>query len=610
VKKILVRFFAVIGAVVTFSFLIGSVSAWLLVSRKSPAAEAPANMVLELDLTLPVVEQPVRPLSLSVTSLLEEEESLALINIVRGLDRAKEDPRVKGIVARLGATQPSFVHAQEIRAALSRFREKDKFSYVFAPSYGGYGQGNRLFYLASAFENVWVQPAGTIGLTGLGIEAPFGKTALNKMGVSSDFLRRDEYKSVMENFTRDDFSAPVRANTESLLKNLEDQQVRGFSKSLRMEPRKIRDLMAKGPFTAPEAMNAGLITHIGYLDEMLDTVKLLATQYQPERRKRVPKPVRVSLNDYLSFEHNLPEPKATVAFINGSGLITDAPRGGPSRFAEDRIINTDDIVQAFADAAEDDEVKAILFRVDSPGGSPGASETIRHALVKARESKKPVFVSMGEVAASGGYWIAMNANHIIAEPGTITGSIGVVAGKFVFGGLWEKLGIKWDSMETSGNALMWSSRAPFSAQARERLNTLLDDTYKIFVANVAAARNIPMDKMPDIAKGRVWTGEQALKAGLVDELGGLSAAVMAIKKRLELEPTDTIALKTFPPPETPVSFALRLLRNFGIEGAMARGALGSWLKVKSAIGPVWDEIDQGSEAVSARVPAGILRAVR
>jgi len=119
-----------------------------------------------------------------------------------------------------------------------------------------------------------------------------------------------------------------------------------------------------------------------------------------------------------------------------------------------------------------------------------------------------------------------------------------------------------------------------------------------------------MDKMPDIAKGRVWTGEQALKAGLVDELGGLSAAVMAIKKRLELEPTDTIALKTFPPPETPVSFALRLLRNFGIEGAMARGALGSWLKVKSAIGPVWDEIDQGSEAVSARVPAGILRAVR
>ena len=609
-KKILVRIFATIGVIVTLSFTLGALGTWLAISGHGAKPKAPKNMVLQLDLSVPVVEQPAHGMSLSLASFLEEEESLTLLDIVRGLDRAKDDPHVKGIVARFGAYQPSFVHAQEIRAALARFREKGKFTYVFAPSYGSFGESNRLYYLASAFENIWLQPAGTVSLTGLGIEAPFGKTALNNIGVSTDFLRREEYKSVMENISRDDFSPPVRANMESMLKSLADQQAAGFAESLKLNDTKVRELMAGGPYTAPEALQAGLITHIGYADEMLDTAKLLATEYQSPKRKLVPSPKRVTLNEYLSYDSMLPEPKATVAFINGSGLITDAAPSGPSRLAEDRIINTDDIVQAFADAADDDEVEAILFRVDSPGGAPDASETIRHALVKAKESRKPIFVSMGEVAASGGYWIAMNADHIIAEPGTLTGSIGVVAGKFVLGGLWDKLGIKWDTMTTNDNALMWSSRTPFSPKARERLDALLDDTYKTFTSNVAAARKIPMDKMPDIAKGRVWTGEQALKVGLVDELGGLSTAVMAIKKRLGLEPTDTIALKTFPPPETPVSMAIKMLRNFGIEGAMVRQFFGAWHKVKSAAGPVWDELQPDMDPVSARVPAQVLRAVR
>lgn len=605
VVKILVRTFAVIGVIMTLSILIGaySVRHWLTTVPAPP--EAPANMVLDLDFTHPIVEKN-RELVLSLSALLQEEEEIPLFDIVRALERAKDDPRVKGVVARFGSEQPSLVHAQEIRAALLRFRQSGKFTYVFAPNYGSFGPGNRTYYLASAFENIWLQPVGTVGLTGLGIEAPFGKTALGNIGVHGDFLRREEYKSVMENVTRDEFSPAVRANMESMLKNLGEQEAKGIAENRNMDLPEVRELMAGGPYTAPEALNAELVTHIGYMDEMLKVAELLATDV---KSKAETAPVRVTPSTYLSFKTKAKKPKATIALINGLGLITDAPSSGPSRLAEDHIIDTEKLVKAFAEAAADKGVKAILFRVDSPGGSPSASESIRHALIKAKAAKKPVFVSMGEVAASGGYWISMDANHIVAEPGTITGSIGVVAGKFVLGDLWEKLGIKWDSLVTSDNAKLWSSLAPFSPHDRDRINALLDDTYQAFTKNVSVARKIPLEKISDIAKGRVWTGEQALKVGLVDELGGIETTVLALKKELKLAPTDPIALKQFPPPESPSTIALRLLRNIGFESAMVRAALGLLQKVITAAGPMWDEMED-TGAVSARVPAEMLRVVK
>jgi len=611
VKKILVRIFAVIGLIVTISFIIGAVSTWLFFTSPAPEQEAPKNIVLQLDLTIPIVEK-TPDMSFSLASLLEAEEEMSLLDIIRSLDRAKEDPHVKGVVARFGPLQPSFVHAQEIRAALERFKKSGKFSYVYAANYGSFGQGNRTYYLASSFENIWLQPVGTVGLTGLGVEAPFGKTALSSIGISADFLRREEYKSVMENISRDDFSPPVRANMESMLKSLMEQEVTGLSENLKIDAEKVRTLMANGPYTASEALRLGLITRIGYADEMLNVAKLRATEIENTidcRSDSGLTPTLATPSMYLSYSRKMPETKATVALIDGAGLIADMPARGPSGFTSEHVINIDQVVQAFADAAADDEVKAILFRVDSPGGAPDASETIRHALVKAKKAKKPVFVSMGEVAASGGYWISMNADHIVAEPATITGSIGVVAGKFVLGGLWKKLGIQWDGMQTSENAAMWSSRAPFTEKGRERMNALLDETYKAFTDNVAAARKIPPEKMPEIAKGRVWTGEQALKVGLVDELGGFQTTVMAIKKKLGLEPTDPIALKPFPAPETPITFVLNILKNLGIESAMVRSALGSLQRVKSAIGPVLEGLED-TGPVAVRVPPEILRMVK
>ncbi|NTU76956.1 MAG: signal peptide peptidase SppA, partial [Alphaproteobacteria bacterium] len=297
IGKYALRFFAVVGALVIGSLLAGALTSWYWVRHPTAALPAPENMVLDLDFSQPIVEQR-NFLGLSLNALLKEQEETPLLDIVRALDRAKDDKRVKGIVARFAGIQPSLVHAQEIRAALQRFKESGKFTYVFATNYGDFGQGNRLYYLASAFENIWLQPIGTVGLTGLSLESPFGKTALNNLGVSTDFLRREEYKSVMENVARDSFSAPVRANMESLLKSISEQEIEGIAASRKLEPAKARQLLEEGPYTSQEALKAGLVTKLGYQDDMLEEAK----------QKAGDDPTRVDVGSYLLFSALKKEP--------------------------------------------------------------------------------------------------------------------------------------------------------------------------------------------------------------------------------------------------------------------------------------------------------------
>jgi len=231
-----------------------------------------------------------------------------------------------------------------------------------------------------------------------------------------------------------------------------------------------------------------------------------------------------------------------VALIVAAGEITDGPGGGPSPLSGGKAsMDTREIVEAFEDAVEDTDVKQIIFRVDSPGGSPTASETIRRAVIRAKEQGKKVVVSMGQMAGSGGYWIAMDADHIIANPATLTGSIGVLGGKIDLSGLYEKIGLNWEVLQAGADLSgMWSSTHGYTPAERERMDALLDDTYNSFRENVSKARKIPMDKMPSVSKGRVFTGEQAIKLGLVDELGGLRTAVDYTKTSLGIE------LKHFP----------------------------------------------------------------
>jgi protease-4 len=571
-----VRIFAVIGVITTV--LVAIVIA-ILTYEACAAPSEPDSVILTLDLDQPIVEQSDQsPLGLAM-----HEDSIPLLDILHAIDSARDDPHVKGLAALFGSEQPSLAQAEEIRSALARFRASGKPTYAFGTSYGDFGNGNRAYFIASGFENIWLQPAGAVGLTGLAIEAPFGKTALEKIGVSGDFLRREEYKSVMETFTRDDFSPPVRANMQSMLDDLAAQEAEGIALGRKWDPSHVKQLMEKGPFTASEALKNDLVTHIGGANELDDELKKMAGDDVEQ----------VGVEDYLDYGGGggrAKKPKARVALIFGTGLITDHAVG-PSDVTGDEVMGADEIAGAFDDAAEDKKIKAIIFRIDSPGGSPSAAETIRSALVHAQKAGKPVFVSMGGEAASGGYWVAMNADQIIAEPGTITGSIGVVAGKFVLGGLMQKIGVSWDHLTTGGNGDMWSMTQAYTPEQRARIDAFLDETYKDFVQGVATARHIPLARMGDIAKGRVWTGAQAQKIGLVDQLGGFDVTLGAVRKQLNLTPDDMMSIDLLPAPLTPAEKVLKLLKGIGIESAMIRTALGQWQKMQTVVGPVWSEMN-------------------
>jgi len=589
VLKFITRCFAFVGLLVVVLVVLGVAAVAHLENHVEPE---PESVILTLDFDAPIVEQnDPSPFDLAMSS----GESTALLDILHAIDHAKADPHVKGLAARFGTEQPTLAQAQEIRAALERFRASGKFTYAYGTDFGEFGLGNRAYFLASAFENIWLQPVGTVSLTGVALQSPFAKTALEKIGLTADFMQREEYKSFMEVGQRDNFSPLVKVEMQAMIENLADQVAQGIASSRKWDIAHVKDIMARGPYTDEEALQEGLVTKLAYADELDDELDLKAGKDAKQ----------VNVETYLSYGDGKKATKSpssnAVALIYGTGLITEKSAEGGG-IAGDHVMGADDIATAFDDAAGDKNVKAILFRIDSPGGSPAASETIRRAMIHAQKQGKPVIVSMGEIAASGGYWIAMNGDRIIADPATLTGSIGVVAGKFEGSGLLQKLGVSMDGVSTAENAGMWNMAAGFTPPQRARVNALLDNTYHTFISDVAAARKIPMEKMPEIAKGRVWTGDQAVKIGLVDELGGYDVALAAIRKALKLSENDLISLEAFPLPPTPAERFLKIMHHLGAESAMLSSSSAMLTKMQATLRP-WFGLAAGfDQPVSARLP--------
>jgi len=592
--RFVIGFLAIIGFLFILLVVLGVWTGLRFAEQGKPHPE-PESVVLMLNLDQLIVEQnDPSPLDLAI-----HEDVMPLYDILHAIDLAKGDAHVKGIVARMGSTAPSLTQAQEIRAALARFRASGKFTYVFAPSYGSFGMGSKTYYLASAFENIWLQPVGSVGLSGLAMEMPFGKTALKKIGIDSDFIQREEYKSAFDNITRDEFAPQVKTEMKDMLNDLSEQIAGGIADSRKWDANHVRHLMNEGPYTDEEASKNGLVTTIGYVDELEKEID----------RKAGKDAGRPSIEDYLDYDRSAAKTEPTkIALIYGTGMIVDK-NDGPADISGDKLMGADQIAGAFDDAVDNKEVKAILFRVDSPGGSPEASETIRRALVHAQKQGKPVIVSMGSVAASGGYWVSMNADRIISEPATLTGSIGVIGGKFILAGLMQKVGVNWDMVKTADNAGMWSMINDFTPAQKERVNALMDQTYHAFVKNVSDARHIPMEKMPDISKGRVWTGAQALKINLVDELGGYDVALAAVHKALKLDEKAPLELEVFPAPETPVERVLKVLKNVGGQSAMLGSAILQWQKIQTTLGPVLRDT-MHAHSLDIRMPGAALNAVR
>ena len=477
---------------------------------------------------------------------------LLMREFVDALDAASNDDRVQGLVVRLGSGSITIAQAQELRDAVAAFSGSGKFTLAFSESFGGIGSGTVAYYLASAFDSIWVQPSGAIGLTGIALEAPFLKGALDKLGVRAKVEQRQEYKAAAEMFTREQFSEPARASLQRLVDSWFAQIVGGIATSRGLDPGAVRGLIDKGPYLANEALDADLVDGLGYWTDVLSST-LASASFDEEVADRM------RIGKYLASVERPNSDGPKVALIYGVGAVLPGADDDP--FSDGATFAADSVAKAIATAAKDNEIRAILFRIDSPGGAYTAADTVWREVDRASRAGKPVVVSMAGVAASGGYFVAMPADRIVAQPGTVTGSIGVFAGKAVTEALWQKLGITWDEIHAGDRATMWSQIRDFPPGAEEKFSRILDAIYEDFTTKLSRGRSLSKEQVDAVARGRVWSGADARANGLVDAIGGYSAAIAEVKRTLSLAPGESINLVDFPKPRSRLERVVSLLTD-------------------------------------------------
>jgi protease-4 len=523
-----------IGAMV----LISAVISFILISRMAGnvAPPLPAEMLLVMTLDGGVSEIQSRP------SILEPFpfDQPTIHNVINTLDRAAGDARVKGLILNMRGAPLSVAHIQELRTAIARFKQSGKPAKIYAASYDDPMGGLSQYYLASAFDEIWMQPVGMLSISGASMEMPYAKEALAKLGVQTQFLQREGYKGAMENFSNAEMSPESQEMWGSILTNISAKMMVDIAQDRALPIDALKTYIDTGILTGNEALQATLIDRLDYADVMVsDLRENLKGDREDKTLKLIP------FERYAgSVKQSQPAVRAVnarqnTALIYVVGAIMDTAEAGGNAGA-------DKIVEAIYQATDDTTIKAIVLRVDSPGGSPTASETIRRALVNAKAKGKKIIVSMGPVAASGGYWVATDADKIVASHGTITGSIGVVMGKFEASGLWDKVGVNWQGPQLGQNADMWSPNKPFDAQAQARMNILIDDIYDAFLTRVAEGRGMTKDEARNVAQGRAWTGAQAQERGLVDTLGGFDVALDETAKMLGLNSRDDLNIIRIP----------------------------------------------------------------
>jgi protease IV len=537
------------------------------VSRLRQRQTAP--LILELDLTDGLAEGPVTdPLSMVMA-----RRRGRLLDVIEGLRRARHDDRVRALVAKVGGGRIGLARMQEIREAVAGFRESGKLTVAWAETFGEFTHGNLPYYMATAFDRIYLQPSGSLGLTGVAVEQLFLHDALAKAGIEFQSAKRYEYKGAVDNLTERGFTGPAREAAERLVVSVAEQLSTAIAQRRGKTVAEARALLDRGPFLAADALAEGLVDALGYRDEVYADVRK-----ETGREAILQYVVRYQRGHMLAQRaRRLPSSRDRfVAVIYASGPI----RQGRSNRSPvgDGAMGSDTVTAALRAVTADDRARAVLLRVNSPGGSAIASDAIWREVVRTRNAGKPVVVSMGDVAASGGYYISMAADLIVAQPGTITGSIGVILGKPVFEELFGRVGITTDSVARGARATMFATTHPFSQDEWDRINTWLDFIYRDFTQKVAAGRRMPVERVHEIARGRVWTGADAAANGLVDEIGGLHTAAEIARRRAGL-PADA-PLRVYPR-YTP----LDQLRQ--PESSEARPAAADALWFADGWGPAW-----------------------
>ena len=475
-------------------------------------------LLLEMDLT----ELPAEVDSDDPLARLRARGRPQLRSILRALHEAAADRHVVGLIAKVGGALP-WATMQELRLGVCAFAASGKPTFAWAESFGE-GSGDMAAYvLATGFDTIWLQPGGGLGLLGVGVETTFVRGALDRLGIEPQFEQRYEFKNAADRYMRTEYTEAHRIALDRLAESVFTEAVAAIAAGRAIEAVRVRELADTGPRTAPEALEAGLVDALGYRDEVYaamrsrvgaDAELLFADRWHPRRRPHVPARRR-----------------GHVALIEVRGVIASGrTRRGPMG----RQVGSDSIGASLRAATSDEHVRAVVLHIDSPGGSAVASDTIWREVCRVREAGKPVVVSMGEAAASGGYYIACPADVIVALPSTLTGSIGVFGGKMVVRELLDRIGVTTGSVSQGARSLMFSPRRGFSDDERERFAATIDAIYVDFVAKVAQGRGRPVAEIEAIARGRVWTGSDALGIGLVDELGGLRDAIRIARLRAGL----------------------------------------------------------------------------
>lgn len=564
ILKVLKRTCMTLGALILISAILGTITTVGLMKKASPPL--PDKMALVLKIENGIAEIPSSPTFSDPFPFMQP----TIRQVIDTIDRAAIDPRVKTFILNYRGGSISLTHIQELRPAIKRFRASGKKALIYSSSYAsGMGTGLGIYYLAAAFDEIWMQPIGMVSIAGISMEMPFGRKVLDKLGVKPSFYQREEYKTAMENFARNEMSDESRETMVAIVKSMSSQMLKEIAEDRKIDAKVLKVLIDKGMLTDDEALDAGLVDHLNYGDVLVSqTRENIMGDKDDEALKFTKFSYYAGKTDTKPSETAQTMEQKNVALIYITGTIKDDPKGQGAG-------NAVKIATAIQEAYEDDSIEAIILRVDSPGGSPSASETIRRSIVRAKEEGKFVVVSMGSLAASGGYWVAAPADKIYALPSTITGSIGVIMGKFVLNDFWKKIGVNWNGVHWGDNANMLSFNSDFSASQETRMNTLIDSTYNAFIDRVAEGRGMKKEDVRKIAKGRAWTGADGIKVGLIDELGGLDAALNDLAEEYGLANKDDLNVVVMPKPQTPVEQFIEMFAN--------QASLGLFLKENAGV---------------------------
>ncbi len=511
-----------IAAFVTLYFLFG----------RAPAI--PSNGLLTLRIGGDLSE--IAPTD--VVNYLRGSRTPTVRGIVDTLHKAKADARIAAVLLEpTGFSSPYWAKVQEIRDAVVDFRASGKPVYAYLEY-----ADERTYYLATAADRVFLMPSAPLDLTGVATYALFLRGTFDKIGVVPDMHHIGDYKTAVNQFTEKTYTAAHREMDESLNRDLFEHIVTTVAQARKKSDADIRALIDDAPFLAEDALRTGLVDDVAYEDQVIDRLK--GEREGGMRDVTAEDYARVGLNE-LGLNRG-----PRVAVIYASGAITGGSGGFDPLNGE--ALGSETLIEAIRDARRDGGVRAIVLRIDSPGGSATASDAIWRELTIARQERedRPIVASMSDLAASGGYYIAMPADVIVAQPSTLTGSIGIFGGKFVTGGVYEKLGAHIESTSIGRHAEMESPTRPFNESERKKVQEQLQSFYDDFVEKAARSRHTTPERIDSVAQGRVWTGRQAQEQGLVDELGGLDRAIAVAKERAKIDPDEDVEIVTYPRPKS------------------------------------------------------------